>query len=714
VRRRLPRPALVGIASAAVVALAVGIGIPVTRAIREQPRGAYTDADAALVRDPALPPGAGQSFYFVMTDRFANGDPANDTGGLAGDRYTTGFDPADTGFYQGGDLAGLLDRLDYIEHLGVSAIWLTPSFANKPVQGVGVNRSAGYHGYWVTDFTRIDPHLGTNAELAELIDALHARGMKLYFDIITNHTADVISYGGAGRSYVATAAKPYLDAAGNEVDLASVAESADVPEFDAATSFPYVPQVDSDEADVKVPAWLNDVTLYHNRGDTTWAGESVTLGDFDGLDDLMTENPRVLDGFVELYSAWMDLGVDGFRIDTARHVNAEFWQGFTAELDAHATELGRDDFFVFGEVYDADPKVLAPYVRDDGMDAVLDFAFQSAALDFVNGAGAGHLAEVFADDAVYTTSAGDARALPTFLGNHDMGRIGYLVRDQDALARDELAHELLFLARGQPVVYAGDEQGFAGAGDGTDRHARQSLFATQAPEYAEQALVTGEIAGAVDRYDTDAPLYRLIAELSALRSSHPALATGAQLERLVDGSSYAFSRVDHDEKVEHLVVLNASAKAATLDVPTLTRGGAFSVLYGDAEAVTADAEGVVSVTVPPLSAAVWVADRRVTAPDATAAPVFTSPDGTSLDGTSVDGIVHLDVDTGELWSETSFAWREVVSDEWHALGTATGPGARVVHDVRGLAAGTRLEYRAVTVDAVGRRTAASMVVTVTR
>ena len=708
-RRRLNRPVVIGIAALATLGLGVGIGIPVTTAIREQPRGAYTDADAALIRDPALSPGAGQSFYFVMTDRFANGDPTNDRGGLEGDRYTTGFDPRDTGYFHGGDLAGLLERLDYIEGLGVSAVWLTPSFANKPVQGVGADRSAGYHGYWVTDFTRIDPHLGTNDELAQLIDALHARGMKLYFDIITNHTADVISYGAAGHSYIATAAKPYLDADGNEIDLGALAggDPDDFPELDPATSFPYVPHVDPSEAELKAPAWLNDVTLYHNRGDSTWAGESVTLGDFSGLDDLMTEHPRVLEGFIEVYSDWMDLGVDGFRIDTAKHVNPEFWEGFTAGLEAHAVTLGRDDFFVFGEVYDASPNVLAPYVRELGMDAVLDFGFQSAALDFVNGAGSSGLATVFAADPLYTTSLGDARALPTFLGNHDMGRVGYLVRDQDALARTTLAHELMFFARGQPVVYAGDEQGFVGTGDGTDRHARQSLFATQVPEYAEQQLVTGETAGSVDRYDTDAPLYTLISELASLRAAHPALATGAQLERLAEGSSYAFSRIEHAERVEHLVALNASAKPATLEVPTLTRGAEFSVLYGDADAVAADADGLVTLTLPPMSAAVWVADREVSAPDAVAAPVFTAPTDAV-----VGGVVHLAIDAGALWSTTSFAWRELGSDTWHALGATTGPGARVVHDVRGLAAGTRIEYRAVTIDAEDRRTAVSRVVTI--
>ncbi len=133
-----------------------------------------------------------ETFYFVMADRFANGSTANDLGGLPVDPLVSGFDPTRTGFYQGGDLRGVLDRLDYIEGLGTTAIWLTPSFKNKAVQVE--DDSAGYHGYWVTDFTQIDPHLGTNEDLTALIEAAHARGMKVYFDIITNHTADVVGY----------------------------------------------------------------------------------------------------------------------------------------------------------------------------------------------------------------------------------------------------------------------------------------------------------------------------------------------------------------------------------------------------------------------------------------------------------------------------------------------------------------------------------------
>ena len=132
--------------------------------------------------------------YFVLPDRFENGDAGNDRGGLDGERLRTGFDPAHKGFYHGGDLVGLTKRLDYIAGLGATALWLGPIYKNKPVQGRSGHESAGYHGYWITDFTDVDPHFGTRAELKALVDAAHARGIKVYLDIITNHTADVIKY----------------------------------------------------------------------------------------------------------------------------------------------------------------------------------------------------------------------------------------------------------------------------------------------------------------------------------------------------------------------------------------------------------------------------------------------------------------------------------------------------------------------------------------
>lgn len=668
--------------------------------------GGYTSADDALVTPPVREAGAGQQFYFVMTDRFANGDTSNDTGGLAADRLVSGFDPTDKGFYHGGDLAGLRSHLDYIQGLGTTAIWLTPSFVNKPVQGAGADASAGYHGYWITDFTHIDPHLGTNAELQSLIADAHARGIKVYFDIITNHTADVISYEGGVYDYVDKAAHPYTDATGTEFDPADYAGGATFPTLDPATSFPYVPVVDSSEADVKVPAWLNDVTKYHNRGNSTYTGESSTYGDFAGLDDLMTEDPAVVQGFVDVYDAWVDLGVDGFRIDTVKHVNTEFWTQFTAAVQAHAQSIGKDDFFMFGEVYDADATKTAPYVRDTDMSSVLDFAFQSAASTFARGFSPDTLSSLFASDDWYTTPHSSATALPTFLGNHDMGRFGYLVRDDtDGLARSELAHSLMFLSRGQPVVYYGDEQGFEGDGSlgGTDKDARQDMFATQVDEYANQQLLTGETAGSVDRYDTSAPLYAHIADLAALRASTPALVNGAQIERPDDADSvYAFSRVDPTEKVEHLVALNNGTSDAAVHVTTLTPGATFAGEYGTSTSVTADADGVVTLTVPALSSVVLGASTTVAVPATDTVTVTVPSPGAALTGQPA-----VQADVPDAWQQTSFAYRVVGDSTWTPLGTAEDTTPGVVADVRGMADGTLVEYRAVTTDAAGQHAAAS-------
>src|SRR3712207_5712105 len=120
-----------------------------------------------------------ENFYFVMGDRFENGNPGNDRGGLGDDPLVSGFDPTGRGFFNGGDLDGLRSKLDYVQGLGTTAIWLTPIFKNKAVQ-LEDGPSAGYHGYWITDFTRVDPRLGTNADLTRLVRAAHARGMKVF------------------------------------------------------------------------------------------------------------------------------------------------------------------------------------------------------------------------------------------------------------------------------------------------------------------------------------------------------------------------------------------------------------------------------------------------------------------------------------------------------------------------------------------------------
>ncbi|NUR42331.1 MAG: DUF3372 domain-containing protein, partial [Streptomyces sp.] len=249
-------------------------------------------SDTKLAAEPARHDSTREQFYFVLPDRFANGDTGNDKGGLTGTRLSTGYDPTDKGFYQGGDLKGLTKKLDYIKGLGTTSIWMAPIFKNQPVQGTGANASAGYHGYWITDFTQVDPHFGTNKDLETLISKAHAKGMKVFFDVITNHTADVVDYEEKSYDYLSKGAFPYLTKDGEPFDDADYANTGDFPDVDA-DSFPRTPKVTKNN---KVPSWLNDPTMYHNRGDSTYAGESTTYGDFSGLDDLWTERPEVVSG----------------------------------------------------------------------------------------------------------------------------------------------------------------------------------------------------------------------------------------------------------------------------------------------------------------------------------------------------------------------------------------------------------------------------------
>jgi len=545
------------------------------------------------------------------------------------------------------------------------------------VQGASGQESAGYHGYWVTDFTTIDPHLGTNADMKALIDAAHGKGMKVFFDIITNHTADVNF--------------PYKDASGEAFDDRDYV-GREFPEMDPEISFPYTPFLHPGDEDAKTPAWLNDVTL-----------ESVTFGDFVGLDDLMTEDPVVVDTMIEIYRAWVDLGIDGYRIDTAKHVNFEFWQEFTAAVNAHAVAAANPDFFMFGEVYDADARLLSPYVRDTEMTSVLDFAFQSSALTYAKGLRADGLTKLFAADDYYTTDHSSASALPTFLGNHDMGRVGRLLQGAGSeLERSEIAHSLMYLTRGQPVVYYGDEQGFVG--DGNDKDAREDMMASQTESYLDNVLLDGSAYGAGSHFDTDAPLYRHIAALAALRDGNKALDTGAQVELYAaDGPGvYAFARVDRTEKVEYVVAINNTDAAAEASFATLTPGATYAPVFGGAASTTAAADGTVSLTVPALSAVVLKADRPVA--DAADAQAIALAAGAMDD----KGLVPVTADIADdRWAETSFAHRAVGAADYVALGTAEDDTPRVFADFGDLPRGTAVELRAVSVDADGSAVATS-------
>jgi len=649
-----------------------------------------------------------ESFYFVMADRFANGSAANDTGGISGGANQHGFDPTNKGFYQGGDLKGLLDRIDYIQGLGTTSIWLTPSFKNKAVQ-LEDGPSAGYHGYWVTDFTQIDPHLGTNAERRALVDAAHAKGMKVYFDIITNHTADVIGYReGARTAYVPKDVEPYRTAAGTPFDDRDYAGTNTFPPLSPTTSFPYTPVLDPAEQNLKVPAWLNDVTLYHNRGNTTFVDEDSYYGDFFGLDDLFTEHPTVVDGMIDIYKTWIgDLGIDGFRIDTMKHVNDEFWQKFGPEVLAYAKSQGKDEFFMFGEVFDTTKSFTSQFTTRDKMQAVLDFPFQEAARNFASKSlRTDQLRDFFNNDDWYTDADSNVYQLPTFLGNHDMGRIGFFVKadnegasEDELVARDRLAHELMYFSRGNPVVYYGDEQGFTGTGG--DQVARQTMFASQVGEYLDDDLLGTDNTHAQDNFVTTHPLYQKIHDLALLTTEHPALRNGAHQHRYGSDQAgiYAFSRLHRGEQREYVVVLNNSESEKTAQIPTYVANGAFTRIYGSGpEQLVSNGNLELSVTVPALSTVVYESVRRI--PRSGAAPEISLGTPEPAAETNSRMLVSANVG-GSSFNEVSF-YAKVGNGDWKPIGTDDTRPYRVFHDVSPIADGTVVTYRAVVRDNAGR------------
>ncbi len=557
--------------------------------------------------------------YFLLPDRFENGDASNDRGGLSGDRLSTGFDPTSKGFFHGGDLKGVLSRLDYIQSLGATALWLAPVFKNKPVQGVPGHESAGYHGYWITDFTHVDPHFGTDADLHALIDAVHARGMKLYMDIVVNHTADVIHYRECPDSrcpYRSRADYPYTRHGGIDGEAINPGFLGDAAEFQTPANFArltrpdyaYTPIIAANERHVKVPEWLNDPIYYHNRGNSTFEGESSELGDFSGLDDLMTENPRVVQGFIDIYGQWIDdYGVDGFRIDTAKHVNPEFWQQFVPAMRSRAARRGIPNFHLFGEVASSqiDPALQARHTRIDQLPSVLDFALAGAIRATVAGhAGTQQLAEVFADDALYEGGTKAALQLVTFVSNHDAGRFAWFVREarpqaesQEVQQRVRLAYAMLLTLRGAPAIYYGDEQGFIGSGD--DQNARQDMFPTRVASYQAEPVLGPSTTGA--HFQEQHPLYQAIAELTHLRQREPALRTGLQTVRFAgpEPGLFAVSRFDPASGAEVLIAFNTASHPLSAQVDVDPRAQHFQALHGQCGAMVS-APGSYHVQLEPL------------------------------------------------------------------------------------------------------------------
>jgi len=515
-------------------------------------------------------------FYFVLPDRFYNGDKSNDLGAAADDKKRAlsrgGLDKTHKGMYHGGDLAGLTEKLPYLDNMGITAIWLTPILRNQAMQA----DTSGYHGYWILDFTEIDPHLGSNADLKDFINQAHKRNIKVFFDIITNHTADVIKYkechGDDGLGWIVK---------DNDCPYKSAAQLA---KGDIYT--PLIP-VGSELfplSQVKSPSWLNNIDAYHNQGDSNWVGESALRGDFAGLDDVDTNSEKVVTGMTDIYKAIIDeFKPDGFRIDTVKHVNMEFWQAFSPALMEHAKSQGINNFFMYGEVYSFEPEFLSRYSTQGKIPSILDFAFQKSLENtLVEQQGTDVLAKLFAQDHFYQTTHTDientnANQLVNFTGNHDMGRFAYLLKqskhnysETEQIQRNLLANAMMYFNRGVPVIYYGDEQGFVG--DGGDQASRQDMMPSKVASYNDDDLLATDKTTAEDNFDTSHLFYQTFTQYAGLYQQYPALRFGQQTTLYSQSKPGIFAvrrfySVKGTEQ-ELIVVYNTATQAQSLNIIT--------------------------------------------------------------------------------------------------------------------------------------------------
>ena len=568
--------------------------------------------------------------YFVMPDRYKDGDKKNNDNG--------GFNTSLTAFYHGGDLKGLTgtcetgdDGLARIKSLGFTAVWLTPLVTQQEAIGAG----SGYHGYWGVDFLNVDPHLGTNADMLEFAKCAKKLGLKIILDVVTNHTGDVIKY--LGNS-------------------------------------PYIP---TESKKLKNPAWLNDLNNYHNVGDVSscWGnGNCTKLGDFYGLDDLATEKPVVYKGWADVYGEWISkYGISGFRVDTARHVDDKFFKNWSPLIKATASKANIKDFTIFGEVFDYSTFNLMTYVRQNKIETVLDFPFQAKATEFASGySNAATLSALFENDDYYTSAQSSASNLVTFLGNHDVGRVGYIIANKrlqpadQLLPRTNLANALMYFSRGIPVVYYGDEVGMTGSNSGKDQFARQDMFPTDIELWKNEVRVGGSPIGNGDAFlaTSQSPVAKYLVNLAEIRKSNPALANGPMLERYSKYSLYVISKKDVVENREYLVAFNNSDTDEIVTVTTATSAGGWTQILGTTEVTTAESK--VSFTVPALSTIVLKANNTINQFDTKITKL-----STSLDDLTGFYKVKAGISSKDFLSVEFFA-RNAGSSKWVSQGVDTG------------------------------------------
>jgi neopullulanase len=495
------------------------------------------------------------TMYLIMTDRFADGDLANDGPEATQPENSAAADAerARSRGWHGGDLRGITQHLDYIRQLGFTTIWITPVYANR-------HEADSYHGYGATDMYEVDPHYGSLADLQVLATKLHRRHMKLVLDTVPNHVG---------------------------------------PDHLWA----------NDEPD---PNWLHGTTTHHHEavGDfrplvdphAPWRDQQYVLQGWfaNVLPDLNQENPATKQYLIQNALWWIEeTGADGLRIDTFPYIGRPFWHDFHAQIHGIYPRLT-----MVGEVFNCDATITSSFAGgvtrsgvDTGLDTPFDFPSYCALRDvFLKDQPMSRLADIWRLDALYP----HPERLVPFLGNHDTSR--FLSNQGATPERMRLAFAVLLTMRGMPEVYSGDEIAMSGGEDPDNRHD----FPGGWPAMTQDAFTT--------RTPQQAAMHDWVQHLLMLRAQYSALQRGNMQVLAAENDVLAYARAlpaagggmtGADSKI--VIVINRSLETSTLTLDlgaTLLAGAPHpQTLLGSVACTWANDEA--RVTMPGQS--VWIA-----------------------------------------------------------------------------------------------------------
>lgn len=469
----------------AVLTLSGAPARPETVRIAGAGAGGRTDAPFRFEpRHPAADGFAGFSssdvMYLIMTDRFADGDPAND-----GPDHPAEL--AKPRGWHGGDFKGILDHLDYLQSLGVTTVWITPVYSNA-------GEADSYHGYGATDLYAVDPHFGTLDDLRALTEALHRRHMKLVLDTVPNHI-------GPKHPWVADEPEPDWFHGTAAHHNKAVGEFAPLVNPHAAWR---------DQQDI-LEGWFADT-----------------------LPDMNQENPDVARYLIQNATWWVEqTGADGLRIDTFPYVGRPFWHEFHAQLHALYPRLTS-----VGEVFNRDPVITSAFAGgvtrndldgsiDTGLTTPFDFPTYFTLRDvLLRGKPMTAMAEVLRQDSLFP----HPERLVPFLGNHDVKR--FLSEEGATPQTLQLAFAMLLTMRGMPQIYSGDEIAMRGGDDPDNRHDFPGGFAGSGPSAFTAASRTPE----------QQAMFSSVQRLLGLRAQHSELSTGEEQVLYADDETLVYVR----------------------------------------------------------------------------------------------------------------------------------------------------------------------------